>query len=99
MPAAGCGSESISSAARFVGGTATSPIASCGHEHRAARDDHLRAVGHVDDEVAADDVDIRQLDAGGQIDDALAGGRGGDLADVDRQRASMSVAPCASASV
>ena len=55
-------------------------------EYGAPRDHHLAAVGHVDDEVAPIDVDVRHLDAGGQVNDALSRGGGGDLADVDGQR-------------
>ena len=45
-----------------------------GDEHRAVDDDHLRAVGHVDDEVAADDMDIGQLNAGRQSHHAVGSG-------------------------
>src|SRR6185437_1167134 len=55
------------------------------HEDRAVRDHHLRAVRQVDDEVAPVDVDVGELDAGGQVDDVLACGGGSNLADVDGQ--------------
>ena len=45
-----------------------------GHEHRAVDDDDLRAVGQCDDEIAADDVDVVEVDAGGQGDHAVGTG-------------------------
>ena len=45
-----------------------------GHKHRAVDDDHLRAVGQVDDKVAADRVDVAQIDSGGKRDDTVGAG-------------------------
>ena len=46
-----------------------------GHEHRAIDDDHVGAVGHVDDEIATDDMDVAQRDSRGKRDDAVGPGR------------------------
>ena len=42
-----------------------------GHKHRAVDDDHLSAVGQVDDKIATDRMDVVELDPGGQCHDAI----------------------------
>src|SRR5215510_1601253 len=42
-----------------------------GHEDSAVDDDDLRPVGHVDDEVATDHVNVIEVDAGRQGNDAV----------------------------
>ena len=42
-----------------------------GHEHGAVDDDHLGAVGQVDDKVATNRVNVAELNAGGKRDDTV----------------------------
>ena len=70
------------------------------HEHGAIDDQHLAAIGQVDDQVAADHMHVAELDTRRQRHDAIGPGHdllriglddGRSLADVDGQRCGVAV--------
>ncbi len=85
-PAAGCGSESTSSAARLVAGTCTSPMVSSGTNTAPPGMTIWVPSGMLMTRSRPLTWISDSSTPGGEIDHPLSGGRGGDLADVDRQR-------------